>query len=165
MNNKLFLICPASHIEVFIRERYGPDVYFLTAPGAVFNFEEIKYTESVRYFLERKAIREVFIVNDTSCRFINTILQNGKGHKTQAEQVMLNLFINNYSQIMTAASLEERKVILATLNLQRQALDILSNEILLPLIKQSQIKVTGVLTTKEKGWLDEVKVQLQKNHN
>lgn len=164
MNSKLFLICPASHIEAFIKERYGQDGYFLTAPGAVFNFQEIKYAEALKNFLERKAIKEVFIVNDSSCRFIKSILEKEQGYGTKAEQVMLNLLIDNYSQIMAGTSLAERKLSLAKLNIQRQAQDMLSNELLLQVVMRSQIRLTGLLTTKEKGQLKEVKVKLQENY-
>ncbi len=164
IKNKLFLICPVSHMEPFIKDRYGWDGYFLTAPGAVFNFQEIDSSEALKDFIERKAIKEVFIVNDTSCPFIKSILEKEKGFESKAEQVMLNLLIDNYSQIMAGASLAERKVMLATMNIQRQALDLFSNELLQPLLKRSQIRVTGILTTKEKGWLKEVNVKLQENY-
>ena len=164
IKNKLFLVCPVSRMESFIKDRYGWDGYFLTAPGAVFSFKEINYSEALRDFLESKAIKEVFIVNDTSCPFIKSILEKEKGYETNAEHIMQNLFVDNYSQIMAKASLAERKIALATLNLQRQALDIVSNDLLQAVLTQLQIRVTGILTTKEKGWLKEVNVNLQKNY-
>lgn len=164
IKNKLFLTCPVSHMEPFIKERYGWDGYFLNAPGAVFSFQEISYSEALRDFLEIRAIREIFIVNDTSCPFINGILEGGNCYETKAEQVMQNLFIDNYFAIMDKTTLADRKVELATLNLERQALDIVSNDLLQPVLKRLQIKILGVLTTKEKGLLREVTINLQKNY-
>lgn len=164
IKNKLFLVCPVSQMEPFIKDRYGWDGYFLTAPGAVFNFQEIDYSEALRDFLERTDIKEVFIVNDTSCPFIKSILEKEKTYETKAEQVLLNLLMDNYSQIMARASLAERKILLATMNIQRQALDLFSNELLQPILKHLQIRVTGILTTKGKGWLKEVNVKLQENY-
>ena len=164
IKNNLFLICPASHMEPFIKDRYGQDGYFLTAPGAVFNFQEINYSEALKDFLESKAIKEIFIVNDTSCRFIKSILEIERGYETKAEQVMLSLLIDNYSQIMEETAQADRKVRLATLNIHRQAQDLFSNKLLHPLLKRLQIRVTGILTTKEKGWLKEVNVALQENY-
>lgn len=160
MKNKLFLICPASQTESFIKEQYGQRVFFLTALGAVFNFREIKYVEALGNFLKREAIEEIFIVNDTSCPFIKNILEQEKGFDTKAEQIMLTILIDNYSTIMAGTSLADKKKRLAKLNVQRQALDILSNELLLSTITQSQIRLKGLITTKEKGQLEEVKLKL-----
>lgn len=162
MKNKLFLICPASRTESFIKEQYGQRVFFLTALGAVFNFQEINYVEALEHFLKREAIEEIFIVNDTSCPFMKSILEQEKGFETKAEQIMLDLLIENYSTIMAGTSLNDKKKNLAKLNIQRQALDILSNELLLSTISQSQIRLKGLITTKEKGQLEEVKLNLNK---
>lgn len=151
-------------MEPFIKEKYGWDGYFLNAPGAVFSFQEINYSEALRDFLELRAIRELYIVNDTSCPFISGILEGGKFHETKAEQVMQSLFVDNYFEIMGKDSLTDRKVALATLNLQRQAMDIISNNLLQPVLKRLQIRVSGVLTTKKKGSLEEVTINLQENY-
>lgn len=164
IKNKLFLTCPFSHMEPFIKERYGWDGYFLNAPGAVFSFGEIDYSEALRDFLEQRTIKELYIVNDTSCPFIKSILEGGKGYETKAEQVMRNLFIDNYFEIMDKDSLAERTIALATLNLERQAQDIVSNDLLQPMLHRMQIRISGVLTTREKGSLREVTINLQENY-
>lgn len=161
MKNKLFLICPDSQIEPFIRKEYGGDVFFLTALGTVFNFQEFNYAEELRDLLQRKAIEEIFIVTDTSCRFMNSILEQEKGFGTKAEGAILNLFIDNYYTIMAGASEGVRKQNLAKLNIQRQALDILSHEVLLTAIAQSQIRLKGLITSKAKGKLEEVDVSVE----
>ena len=161
MTNKLFLICPGSQLEAFIKEEYGPNAYFLTALGTVFNFQEIKYVEALGDLLQREAIEEIFIVVDTSCRFMNSILQQQKGFGTKAEQALLDLFIDNYSTIMAGASELDRKKNLAKLNIQRQALDILSHEMLLSAITHPQISLKGLITTKGKGKLEEVELNVE----
>lgn len=126
MKNKLFLICPASQTEALIKEQYGQEVFFLTALGAAFNFQEINYLEALENFLKREAIEEIFIVNDTSCPLIKSVLEQEKGFDTKAEQVLLNLLIDSYSTIMAGDSLTDKKKNLAKLNIQRQSIDILS---------------------------------------
>lgn len=164
MKNKLFLICPASQTEALIKEQYGQEVFFLTALGAVFSFQDINYVEALECFLKREAIEEIFIVNDTSCPFIKSILEQEKGFGTKAEQVMLDLFIDNYSIIMAGTSLADKKKNLAKMNIQQQTLEILSNELLLSSITQTQIKLKGLVSTKEKGRLEEVKLTLKEIH-
>ncbi len=164
IKNKLFLTCPISQMEPFIKERYGWDGYFLNAPGAVFSFEDINYSEALRDFLEQRAIKELYIVNDTSCPFIKSILEGGKGFETKAEEVMRNLVIDNYFEIMGKDSLADQTIALATFNLERQALDIVSNDLLRPVLHGLQIRVSGVLTNKKKGSLREVTINLQENY-
>lgn len=162
MKNKLFLICPDSQVEAFIKEQYGQEVFFLTALGAVFDFGQINYVEAVGDLLQRESIEEIFIVNEASCRFMNRMLAQEKGFGTKAEKVMLDLFIDNYTTIMAGTSLKEKQNRLAELNIQRQALEILSNELLLQQIGQSEIRLKGLLTAKAKGQVKEVNLNLQK---
>lgn len=164
MKNKLFLICPDCQIDHFIKEKYGNDIFFLTALGAVFNFNEVNYIEAIADFMERESIAEIFIVNDTSCRFIKSILEKEKGYGTYAEHVLLNLLIDNYSNIMVSSSLMDKKKTLMELNIQRQALEILSNELFLPQIVQAKIRLKGLITTKAENKIKEVNVKLKESY-
>ena len=55
MSNKLFLVCPFSSMENFIREKYGDNVFFMTAMAAILNFnsEEIS---AIKLFIEREKV-------------------------------------------------------------------------------------------------------------
>ena len=76
MNNKLFLVCPFSCMENFISNKYGDDVFFITAMGTIFQYDETEYLETIKQFIDRENITEIFVVSDTSCRFINNALKN-----------------------------------------------------------------------------------------
>lgn len=161
MNKKLFLICPDSQVEQFIRQEYGREVIFLTALGAVFNFGEINYVEAISDLLQTETIEEIIIVNELSCRFMKSILDKEKGFGTRAEQVMLDLYIDNYSHIMAGHSLHDKKQRFAELNIRRQASEMLSNELLLSQISSAQISLKGLITAKAKGQLEVVNIGLQ----
>ncbi|RDV11932.1 hypothetical protein DXT99_23195 [Pontibacter diazotrophicus] len=161
MNNKLFLVCPDSLVEPFIREQYGQNVLFLTALGAVFNFNEIHYVEAVDDLLQEEAVEEIFIVNDLCCRFMTSILEREKGFGTRAEQEMVDLFIENYSNIMAGLTLNDRKQKFAKLNIHRQAFELISNERLLSRISQAKISLKGLITSKTQGQLKEMNINLQ----
>ena len=161
MNNKLFLICPFSQLEHFIREKYGDDVFFITAPGAVFQFEDVNYTEVMRDFINRENITDIFIVNDTSCRFIKSVLEKEKGFGTFSEEAIINLLIDNYSVVMQTQSLIEQKKTLAELNIRRQVSEILSNELFLQTIIQENVGIKGLITTKAENKLIELNFNLK----
>lgn len=160
MIKKLFLICPNGQMEHFIKDRFGEDAFFLTALGGVFNFQEVAYAEALADFIERESIAEVFIVNDTSCRFIESVLEKKKGYDTAAEQIMLHLLIDNYYTVMEEGSLLDKKKSLAKLNVRQQAFEMLSNELLLTSIVRSKVRLKGLVTTKAAGKIKEINVEL-----
>ena len=160
MNNKLFLICPDCHLEYFIREKYGDDVFFITALGAVFQFEDVNYTEVIRDFINRENITDIFIVNDTTCRFIKSVLERKKGFGTLSEEVMINLLIDNYSVIMHNKSLIEQQKSLAELNIRQQAKEIMKPEMFQQQIIQNKISIKGLITTKAEHKLIELSFNL-----
>ena len=161
MSNKLFFICPFSQLEHFIRGKYGDDVFFITALGAVFQFEDVNYTEVMRDFIIRENITDIIIVNDTSCRFIKSVLEKEKGFGTFSEEVMINLLIDNYSVVMQTQSLIEQKKKLAELNIRRQVKEILSNELFLQTIIQENVRIKGLITTKAENKLIELNFNLK----
>lgn len=160
MNKKLFLICPNSQLEHFLKDRFGEDAYFLTALGAVFNFNDVANAEAIADFIEREAISEIYIVNDTSCRFIESVLEKRKSARTAAEQVILNLLIDNYPTVMAQNSLLAKKRILGELNVGRQFFEIISNELLLQSIVRSKVRLKGLITTKRAGKVKETGIKL-----
>lgn len=161
MKNKLFLICPAAGLEPFIREKYGKDVLFLTALGGVFDFTKIDYLEAIAGFINREAITEIFVVNDTSCPFMESVLEKKEGYGTEAEQAFLHLLIDNYSHIMQKPTKTDKKKSLARLNVQQQALEILMNELFLQQIAGAEIALKGLVTSKKENKLMEVNVRLK----
>ena len=156
MNDKLFFICPFSQLEHFIREKYGDDVFFITALGAVFQFEDANYVKVIRDFINRENITDIFIVNDTSCRFIKSVLEKEKGFGTFSEEVMLNLLIDNYSVIMHNKSLIEQQKSLAELNVTQQAKEIMKSELFQQQIIQNKISIKGFIITKAENKLIEL---------
>ena len=82
--NKLFLICPDCHIEHVIKDNFKGNVFFLTALASVFDSFDYNYTDHIKEFLKAENIEEIIVLNDCSCRFINSVLTSEKGYKTHA---------------------------------------------------------------------------------
>jgi carbonic anhydrase len=84
-NNKLFFSCPDCYIEHKIRSKFGGNIFFLTALGAVFNSTDSIVIESIHLLIEQEKITEIYIVNDTSCRFVESVIKVEKGYNTSSE--------------------------------------------------------------------------------
>ena len=51
MNNKLFLVCPFSNMENFIRKKYGPNIFFMTSIAGIFQSKDENYVKAIRGIL------------------------------------------------------------------------------------------------------------------
>lgn len=156
MENKLFLVCPFSCVENFIRKKYGTNSFFITSMAAQSQFHDIKYLETIKETMTTENIRRLFIVNDISCRFINRFLKGERILDTPAEKNIQNIFIDNYSTIMRQPSLTEKAQVLAALNIRQQAHEILENELFKSHMLRNKIVVKGLITTKSKDKIVEI---------
>ena len=145
MNNKLFLVCPFSCMENFIRQKYGDDVFFITGIAAGLQLNEEGYAAVIKDFISRENITEVFIVNDTSCRFINNVLNNENSFGTHSEAVIQNLFDENFYSLLKGKTLNEQQVILAELNIKRQAKEMMKPDLFLNQITKGKICIKGLI--------------------
>jgi carbonic anhydrase len=160
MNRKLFLICPDARVEHFLRTKFGGESIFLTALGAVFNFRAIQYIEDLSDYLHRERIEEIFIVNDLSCRFIDRILRKERNFGTYTEEVLQDLLIDHYHAIMQQPTLKDQHERLAAYNIDRQAREILSNELLQQQIVASDILIKGLITNQKENRLTEIHLDI-----
>ncbi|MDO8951384.1 MAG: hypothetical protein Q7U86_02105 [Draconibacterium sp.] len=149
MNNKLFFICPFSQLENFIREKYGDDVFFITAMGTIFQFDETEYLESIKDFINRENITEIFVVSDTSCRFINNALINENNTGSYSETVIKNLLKDNYAFVMKEKTIEQQQIKLAELIVNYQASELLKPECFQQQIIQNKILIKELITSKK----------------
>lgn len=73
--NKLFIICPFSNIEHFLRKEYGDDILFMTYSAGIIQYDNIDFLSSVKDIIINEKINKIYFVNDIKCRFINNTLQ------------------------------------------------------------------------------------------
>ncbi len=151
ISRKLFLVCPFSSMEHFIRHNFGDEIIFMTAMATESQFHEIEYSEAIREIIVCENIEEMFVVNDTSCRFINGVLRGDKFCGTAAEKSIQNILIDNYSFVMQHQTLSDKVKALAALNIKQQAFEICANELFKPLIIQRGIEIKGLITTKSEN--------------
>ncbi|HSW55077.1 MAG TPA: carbonic anhydrase [Ignavibacteriaceae bacterium] len=149
MKNKLFLLCPFSCMENFIRNKYGDDVFFITAIGTIFQFQETEYLESIKDFINRENITEIFVVSDTSCRFINNALTNENNTGGYSETVIKNLLKDNYAFVMKEKTVEQQQIKLAELIVNYQAAELKKPNCLQQQIIQNKILIRELVTSKK----------------
>ncbi len=159
MKNTLFLICPDSHMEPMIDRRYAGNNYFLTALAAVFDLSDSSTAYSLVSFLKYASIREICIVNDTSSRFINSVIQREKGYNTKSEEVIRELFIDHFYDIESMTNHEKKSQRLSALNVKAQARKLMEHDVLKSCLHDKNIAVRGLLYHRKNSAFEEVPVQ------
>lgn len=150
------MICPAAQLEHLLQEKYGTDIFFLTALGGVFCFNEPNYTEPLLALIEREAIVEIVFVNDTSCRFISSVLEAEPRLGFTAEYALIDLLIDRYYHVMRAPTLHQQKIRLATLNLRQQADKLKATPCFQQFCRHYPLQLKGLITTKSAGSFMEI---------
>lgn len=162
--NKLFIICPFSRMEPFLRHKYGDDVYFLTFTGAIIQYDEPEYLLDIKNLIQRERIRTIYVVNDISCRFINGIINKNKLFGLYAEEVIEDLYIEHYRTEFKGQSVSTQQLKLAELNIKNQVDELLNSCLLGPYLSKHSIEIKGLITSKEKRLYKEINIQYAENN-
>jgi carbonic anhydrase len=155
--SRLFLICPECSIEQKIRNVYGDNSFFLTALGTVFHIDSFEYAEEVNMFLSGEDVKELIIVNDVKCTFIENTL-GSKNHQTKAEQRLAELYLKHYDSFDAIESKADKAIHLAKLNIYRQAYELTQTAFLNSKIEHGNIEIKGLIFNRETNEFTDVTV-------
>lgn len=158
MKNRLFIVCPFSNLELFLNKKYGENIYFISSPGAVSLFREHEYLMAIKGFIEDYDINSIYIVNDTSCQFINKVIKRDANISYNWEQVMEEIYIANKLEHFSDFTSAEHQHSLASLNINNIAKELLTSEVFKDLVALKKIVIRGLVTSKEKNQLQEIKI-------
>jgi hypothetical protein len=147
--NALFMICPFCNLENFLRTKFGNDIFFITAPAAILNFSDNELI-SVKEFMIRENIKNIYLVNDVSCNFIEEAISNKKEFGLRCEKELRMLVQNSNSIIERKNSLEIKKEMLAENNVTKQLM-YLNSEKIFHETSILKIKIDGMITDKNKS--------------
>ena len=159
MDNQLFIVCPFSSLETFLQNKYGKNSFFLTYSGAVLQYQDLDYLLDVKDFIFREKIRTIFIVNDTSCRFINGIIKQKKKLGFESEKIIEELYIDNYFSDFKEQNIDHQLFKLTELNIKNQINGIVNSTLLGSHIADLDIKVKGLITSKENKFYKEINTE------
>jgi carbonic anhydrase len=149
-NNKLFLICPDCYIENRIRSKFQGNLFFITALGSVLNSIDSNFIKSVKELLVQEDITEICIVNDTSCRFLESVIKGKKGYSTSAEKELKWLLSNYLYRLNHLDNIKETSTELAKHNLIHQKKRFMKTSIFKTHLESNPIKLTMVLFDRTK---------------
>ena len=147
MPDKVFVVCPFSSIESFLRQHYGDDLFFVSATAGMLQYEDVDYLKEVIWLLESQSVSELFVVNDLSCPFINKVLHHSKSINHAVEKVLQKLYADHKAILTHQPSLREKQEMLAMLNVIQQVNQFIV-PVLIPGLPHQNIKVNALVTDK-----------------
>ena len=163
MNNKLFIICPFSQMELYLQKKFGNEIYFITAPASIIQWNQKEYINAIGDFIKRENIREIYLVNDTDCRFISNIINKKKLYGLYSEKIVETIYIEHLFSCFKNMSLSENKFKLAELNINCQIEELMKPGVLGVQILNNHIELKGIITTKNENSYKEINIQQLKN--
>lgn len=159
MDHKLFLVCPFSCMEHFLRQKYGANSFFMTATGGVFQLDENEILAELKYFIRRQKINEIFIVSDISCRFINNAINGGLTNGYYSEIVIQKLLEDNYNFVIENKTIQDQQIKLAELIVKRQSSELKKANCLQQEIVQNKILIRELVTSKNSDQILQLKTK------
>lgn len=127
--------------------------------GTIFQFEETEYLESIKDFIDREKITEIFVVSDTSCRFINGAIKNERSYDSNCETVIQNLLKDNYALVMNEKTIDKQQLKLAELIVNYQAAELKKSNCLQQQIIQNKIVIRELVTSKKINQIIQLKLK------
>lgn len=161
MSKKLFLLCPLIHGEMYLKEKFGNDSFFLTALGSVFDLDNHAYTESLIHLLLQEDISEIFHVHDVESPLLRSIVHNEEIYTSVQNRFLSTLYSENYHEIVQ----EQNKIAsLALIHMKHQANLIIQHPRISSLIIENKIALQGLLSqiSKRKSIQFDLKMAFQK---
>lgn len=159
MANQLFIVCPFSCVENFLRDKFENTNYFISCSGAVLQYQELASSVAIRDFIFNANIKTIYIVNDTSCRFINSIIKRDKLSGVYSELSIQALYIEHYLTDFKDQSLFAQQRKLAELNIKKQAIKMVNSSLIGSCIADFDIAIKGLITSKENNLYQEIIIE------
>jgi hypothetical protein len=147
MGNKLFIICPFSGLEHFLRTKYGEDVFFLTYSASILQHNDYEYITELR-----------------QCRFIKQVIQQKQKFGLASESTLEELYIEHYFSEFKDKSMLDQTYNLAKLNVMKQVHECLQSSIIGKTIEENAIKVKGLICSKITRSIADINITDKKQH-
>lgn len=121
MTKKLFILCPFSKMEPFIRKHFGELIYCMTFPGTDFYQDTDQKMEQILHFVKQEEITDIILVNDLDCPFLSGIIKNKPLGGWPFENTLQDLFLSQYINVFKEKSKLMRQIKLSEMYILYQA--------------------------------------------
>ena len=150
-------------MELYLQNKYGNEIYFITAPASIIQWNQKEYTDTISYFIKRESIREIYFVTDKGCRFMDNIIHKEKLYGLYSEKKLEDIYIEYFFSYFKNDPPSEKKLKLAELNINYQIEELMKSSALGYHILKDNIQLKGLVTSKKENLYKELNIQQLKN--
>lgn len=160
MKKKLFIICPFSHLEPFLKVQYGTQHLFLTYPLASISEIDNTLKSTLETLIETHQISEIIIVNDVSCLLINDIIHRKNEFHFPMQRQLESMYLEHFLRYFYKKTDEQKSINLCKINLELQYVQWHKNAILKSILEDHSVALKAILSNKNKNQF----IELHLNH-
>lgn len=151
MHSNLYFICPFSQLEPYLREQFGQDHLFATAMAGIPPLQDPQYCLEIASIIRRNRVKEIVMVNDIECRFLQGVLQRDNVGDTPCVNQLRQLYSEFLLEILVRGTSEKQAKCFAVINLVEQSRRLVQCKVLGPLIEAQGIQLKGMVTNRSAG--------------
>lgn len=145
MKKILFLVCPFSQSEAFIKKTFIGSHFYMTGMGGYLNFEDEKFADAITKIIIKEEIESIHLVQNTDCRFIDEVLTENNSLEYPVQYTLKKLLLENEQQIKSMDSKYQMTIHLASLMIEEVSANIQKSDLLKETIKNKKIEIKGTL--------------------
>lgn len=145
MKKILFLVCPFSQSEAFIKKTVPGSHFYMTGMGGYINFEEERFTDAITKIIIKEDIESIHLVQNADCRFIDEVLSDNKNLEYPIQYVLNKLFVENEYQLKRMDSKYQMSIHLASMMIKKVSANIQKSNLLNKIIESKKIEMMGML--------------------
>lgn len=145
MKKILFLVCPFSQSEAFIKKTFTGSHLYMTGMGGYLNFQDEKFADALTRIIIKEKIEAIHLVQNTDCRFIHEVLSENKNLEYPVQNTLKKLLSENEPQIKSMDSKHQMTIHLASLMIKEVSANIHKSDLLKETIKNKKIEINGTL--------------------
>jgi hypothetical protein len=92
----LYLICPFSQSENYIRSTIDSKAYFLTANGGLFNLHENEFPHTLQHVAENCSLERIVQVQHLDSPFLNMVMERNHDALHDIQNKLVEIYLSNY---------------------------------------------------------------------
>ena len=156
MNNQLFIVCPFSNLEYWVKKQYGQDVLFLSVPAGLVPPSDDTFREDLKRIITENNITEIYVANEVSNPFIQSVIDESYKRDIALLNPVADLKEEFWMERFAGLSRQQQKLKLAELMIEL-SMEMLQTTLLSMQSSDLPIYIRGLVISKEAGFIKELK--------
>jgi len=163
MSNKLFISCPLSQLEPFVRSKVGYDILSFSCSGILIQYPGSPILEQLKELIYSENVSHITLVVDTDCKFLNAVREPANRLGLPTEKWIMDAFAFPLPGNFSDLSIYDQQLHLATQHVQEQGRQLYAALSSAFFLSDITLEIAGWVTTSRTNSLREIEFDFIKN--